>query len=418
MAQKPLSYAEARSAAKFYNKHLGNTSHAAKGAGINRDTFYNRCRVGKERWPKLFGSFPVAKGGNPSTPAPKPERTVDDHVRIHRADTDASHSRARLKDATKLIVELEDRVRGLEWAGNVSTKPADWTLDMRTPKGKSPHIPLLFFSDAQVGEIVRADETDTPWEYNSDIFRERYRRMISTTIDLATNHGGSRWSYPGVIYARGGDNISGGLHEDLRELGEDGVQTQQAETVFEEEARGIQIMLEVFGKVEVETVTGNHDRTTHKPPTKLAWARSYDRLIHKMLATEFKREPRVTFHTGHSPDIRFPIFERRLLMTHGDKIGSRGGAGFVGPGATILRGWQKMLMEQAALGYRMDMILTGHFHYPMSLPIGIANGSFTGTTEFGKSLRFAPQPPMQYLSFFHSRHGCVDVRPIHLAGAL
>jgi len=406
MAMKPVSDAVLKQALKLNYKYEGNQTHAAQAAGLAiGSTFTKRLVKAQKKFPDLAKQYAV-----------KP-KTIVEHAVEHRDRANAASSAAKLKDALREISNLQERIQQLEYADNVSLKPADWTLDTRVPKNKSPHIPLLFFSDAQAGEIVRSDETDAPWDYDSKIFRQRYRKMISTTVDLATNHGGTRWSYPGAVYLRGGDNVSGGLHEDLRELGEDCTVIQQCELVVEEEVRGIQILADVFGKVEVHTpgAAGNHDRITHKPPTKLAWARSLDRLIHKMLTGEFKNDKRVTFHISHSPDIRFPIYDKRMLLSHGDKIGSRGGMGFVGPGATILRGWQKVILEQAALGYIVDMMFTGHFHYPMDLLIGTANGSFTGTTEFGKMFRMAVTPPLQYLHFFHPKFGAVDTRKLYLA---
>jgi hypothetical protein len=410
MAGLPLSDAQCKEALGALKNAGGNQIKAALIIGVSVGTFRFRMREAKRRFPALF--TPPESGGRPTT-----KRTLNDEIETLNRDADRHSDREKLREAIREITALRERIAKLEWSHNVSLKPANWTFDTRAPKGKSIHIPLLFFSDAQAGEVVRSEETDAPWDYNSDIFRQRYRRMISTAIELAIGHGGSRWTYPGIVYCRGGDNISGGLHEDLRELGEDAVASEQCEMVAEEESSGIAKLAEAFGKVEVRTAggSGNHDRITAKPPTKLAWARSYDRFVHKMLTMEFRDDKRVTFQTSKSPDIRFPVFEKRLFMSHGDKMGSSGGMGFVGPGATILRGWQKLRMEQAQLGYHVDMILTGHLHYPITTLWGIGNGSFTGTTEYGKRFRMEPQPPMQYLTFFNPKHGRVDVREIYLA---
>jgi hypothetical protein len=408
VAQPKLTLAQAKATLKAINDAGGDRTAAANKLNIPRTTLSDRIRI-------IAGTYPELPRPTEATSKPKRVLTLAEEVEATREASKAVQLDRRLREAKAEIAALQDRIKNLEWADNVSAKPADWTLDTRVQRGKSPHIPLLFFSDAQAGEVIRGDETDTPWDYDSNIFRQRYRKMIGVTCDLSQNHAGTSWVYPGIVYCRGGDNISGGLHEDLRELGEDATAVQQSELVFEEEARGIQILAEVFGRVDVKSVPGNHDRTTHKPMTKLAWARSFDHLIHKMLTQEFKRDKRVTFQTSRSPDIRFPIFDKNMFMSHGDKMGSRGGMGFVGPGATILRGWQKLAMEQAALGYHVDMTLTGHLHYPMALLIGIANGSFTGTSEFGKMHRMAPQPPLQHLAYFHPKHGMVDVRPIYLA---
>jgi hypothetical protein len=41
------------------------------------------------------------------------------------------------------------------------------------------------------------------------------------------------------------------------------------------------------------------------------------------------------------------------MLTHGDRMSAGGGTGFIGPIANILKGWQKVTMEQAALGFQV-----------------------------------------------------------------
>jgi hypothetical protein len=95
-------------------------------------------------------------------------------------------------------------------------------------------------------------------------------------------------------------------------------------------------------------------------------------------------------------------------------MGSRGGQGFIGPAATILRGVQKVLMEQAALGHHIDAVHHGHFHYPMVLPFVLSNGCMPGYSEFAKQFRMRPEPPQQFLAYYHPGRGMVDIKPIFL----
>jgi hypothetical protein len=277
-------------------------------------------------------------------------------------------------------------------------------------------MPYLLTSDFQIGEVIRADETEAGYGYDSSVFRSRYRRMIDTTIYLAFQHGGQGWTYPGIIYARGGDTISGAIHDELKET-DDLTPIEAVECAFEEESAGIHKLADAFGKVEVKTPgsAGNHDRNLMKPTTKKASAHSYDRLIAYMLRREFNTDKRVTFQTSRSFDVRFPIYNKTILLTHGDRMGSGGGQGFVGPAATILRGVQKVLMEQAALGFHVDRVDHGHFHYPMLLDFVLSNGCMPGYSEFAKQFRMRPTPPQQSLLFHHPKRGMVDFKPIHLA---
>ena len=115
--------------------------------------------------------------------------------------------------------------------------------------------------------------------------------------------------------------------------------------------------------------------------------------------------------------MRFSIYDMRILLTHGDRMGSAGGTGFVGPAATILRGVQKVILEQSALGYHVDRVDHGHFHYPMYLPHVLSNGALPGYSEYAKGFRMRPTPPQQFLVYHHARRGVVDVKPIILTEA-
>jgi|GEM_PF-2409947 len=459
---KALTYAVIRSTAKFYNAAKGNVVHASAAAGVKRDTFKSRVLNAKQSNPEFFKTFEAAKGGisvdaaaqaatwiafqeyafNRTSAAKslglsleafgkrlsvyarahgidltllkQPEPTVQEAVVSHRQRVQDTASRAKLKDAATIISDLEDRIKELEWAAAASYEPADWTLKVHDNKPRE-HIPYLLTSDFQIGEVIRAEETETGYGYDSEIFRSRYRRLIDTTIYLSLQHGGKAWTYPGIIYARGGDTISGAIHDELKET-DDLTPIEAVECAFEEESAGIYKLAEAFGKVEVKTPgsAGNHDRNLLKPTTKKASAHSYDRLIAYMLRREFNTDKRVSFQTSKSFDVRFPIYDKQILLTHGDRMGSGGGQGFIGPMATIMRGVQKVIMEQAALGFHIDRVDHGHFHTPGYQDFVLSNGCLPGYSEYAKSFRMRPSLPQQMLLYHHKKLGMVDLKPIVL----
>lgn len=446
--------------AKHYNAAQGDMTAGAKLAGIAASTFQHRVEVTRDRYPDLLKSFKRPRTGPP--PVPDTERlsawnafcvaafdysaaartlglsdttlrrhvtdyaalhkidltkltkTLKDDLHAYRVSESQQSARARLKDSLRLIGELEAKIKDLEWAASGSFQPAEWTRPEHK-KLKREHMPYLLTSDFQVGEVIRAEETEAGYGYDSDIFRNRYRRMIDTAIYLSMEHASSQWTYPGFIYVRGGDTIDGSIHPE-----DAGHQTmtpvEACECVFEEESAGIAKLAEAFGKVEVKApgAAGNHDRINYKPVSKNAGANSYDRLINFMLRHHFKDDKRVTFQVSESFDVRFPIYERNILFSHGDRIGSRGGQGFIGPTATILRGWQKIIMEQQALGFPVDEVHSGHFHTPFWTPWGWSNGCLPGYSEFAKSHRMRPTPPTQLFGYYHPKRGVVDIKPINL----
>jgi hypothetical protein len=412
MAYHSLTDAQLRDTSKLYHAHKGNQQKMADAAGLTRSAIQNRLIEGRKRFPKLFTEYPSARGGAPAVTAQ--ERTINDEASRYRLEQSEREARAKLKDALREMALLQDRLKDLEWANNVSFKPAEWTFMERVDRPRE-HMPELFTSDFQVGEVCRASETEAGYDYSPEIFSQRYRRMIDTTDYLAHYHGGSGWQYPGIIYLRGGDTIDGNIHP------EDGgnntlTNVEATELVFEEEAAGIEKLAKSFGRVEVKTPgsAGNHDRDVKKPVTKKAFAHSFDRLIHKMLVNHFRRDKRVTFQTSESFDVRYRIYDQNVCLTHGDRMGAGGGTGFIGPAATILKGWQKVVQEQAALGFVIHQMRNGHFHYPFQTTFGISNGCMPGYSEFAKHFRMRPTPPQQTLTFHHRKRGLVDIKPLTL----
>lgn len=390
----------------------GNVTAAGRRVGVSRSTMAHRLFVAQQYVPADAITLKA-----PVVATAKPEPTVEDRVAEHRSQREARESRSALKDSLRVIAGLEDRIRDLEWAAKASFKPAEWSLPERV-REKREHIPYLLTSDFQIGEVIRAEETEAGYGYDSNIFRRRYRAMIDTTIYLSTQHGGTEWRYPGIIYARGGDTISGDIHEELK-VTNDLTPEEAVECAFEEESAGIAKLADAFGHVDVKSPggAGNHDRTTFKPWAKQAAKRSYDRLIAYMLRNHFNHDPRIHFQVSESFDVYFPIYNLKVLLTHGDRMGSSGGQGFIGPLATIMRGAQKVIQEQAALGRHVDRVDHGHFHTPAFLFWVLSNGCMPGYSEYAKAFRMRPSPPTQQLLFHHHKHGVVDIKPIILTGA-
>lgn len=405
MAQKPLSDTACKQALNLLKKH-GAVTAAADACGISRPTFNSRVQVARRRFPDLYAKA-----------EPQAEKTIAEQADAHREQSREKLASARLKDALRTVSELQDRIKDLEWSAKASLAPADWTLPSH-PRRKREHMPYLLTSDFQIGEVVRAEETEAGYGYDSAIFRRRYRRMIDTTIYLSTQHAGHDWKYPGIIYARGGDTISGGIHDELRET-DDMTPIEAVECAFEEESAGIEKLLEAFGAVDVKAPgsAGNHDRNLLKPVTKKAHAHSYDRLVNFMLMRHFRKTTRVTFQTSQSYDVYFPIYNLQILLTHGDRMGSGGGQGFIGPLATIMRGAQKVIAEQAALGRHVDRVDHGHFHTPAYIGWVLSNGCLPGYSEYAKQYRMRPSPPQQSLLYHHHRRGVVDIKPLILTEA-
>lgn len=315
----------------------------------------------------------------------------------------------RLSRELNAMEDFRHTVFGL---GEQKIEPPKWMTNPLTALN-NPGIPVLFGSDYQAGEVIRAGELDGINEYNSDIFRARLRLMIEKAIELSYFHM-ARAKYPGIVYMRGGDAISGNIHQELRETN-DAHSIPAVKMLVEEECAGIENLLKRFNRVDVWSIPGNHGRDTEKSFSKLYAEHNYETLAAWMIEREFKHEPRVTFNTPMSGDVYRSIYGYWFLLTHGDRMGTGGGKGFIGEAAPIIRGAKLVIDMYAKLHRHIDYICTGHYHTRMEHPYGFANGCLSGFNEYARGLRKAPARAEQWFFFVNPKYGVTARWPIMLS---
>jgi hypothetical protein len=345
--------------------------------------------------------------------AAKIEEQTTDNVR-HRDQL--KDLQKRLNEALEYATRLEDvRTTAFQLRPENLSIPSWQVKTSRKMAERTPEIPTLFTSDFQCGEVIRPEELDYPNAYNPEIFQERYRRLIRVAVKLMEREN-SQMNYPGMVYLRGGDALSNSIHPDLAET-QALTPVEQAKLVIQEEIRGLEELLKVVPKVTVYSVPGNHDRTTHKPRAKRYVEHSFDDLIVYAMQKHFQAhgENRIQFIAPRSGDAYFQIYDTNYLLTHGDRIGSRGGNGFIGAASPLSKGIHKVRQQAAHVGKKVDYVLTGHFHVAMALPHGIANGCLAGFSEYAKNeLRAEPEPPTQTMFWTDSKWGLTTIRRLRV----
>src|SRR6185503_9593274 len=157
---------------------------------------------------------------------------------------------------------------------------------------------------------------------------------------------------------------------------------------------------------------GNHGRLTAKPETKSHVADNLDTLAVWFVEAAIRADKGVQVLYGNSIDCLFDVYGRPILLTHGDRMGSKGGQGFIGPVATIVRGHLKLRADYATRGVILHKILSGHFHTTCELPTGYGNGSLGGWSTFARDLRAEKEPASQNFIVVHSEQGVVDFQKI------
>lgn len=310
-------------------------------------------------------------------------------------------AKAKLLQRLDLAEELRASVFGL---ANADTSAPSWPV-RKAAKNRTPHMPILFTSDFQFGEVVTAAEMDGMNEFNAAIFCERYTRMVDKTLRWQEAVGrGWDADYPdGMIYLRGGDAISGEIHAELAESNDFGAVPAVRELV-RYEAEGIRRLRDHYGRVKVISIPGNHGRTTIKPRHKGYANTNYETILAWWLESLFDGDKTVSFVTPPSGYARFEVYGWRFEMRHGDRMGAGGGVGWIGAPAPITKGHKKIRVDAASVGSPVDYVLTGHLHTSMQLPHGWANGCMPGYNEFARSLGLEPDCAKQWLIMVPAGH--------------
>lgn len=271
-------------------------------------------------------------------------------------------------------------------------------------------VPILFGSDWHWGEVVNPDEIGGINEYNLDIARARLNRLIETTIDLLTNHMVNP-QYPGIVFGLGGDMVSGDIHDELSETNEMPIMPIVLDLV-DHLYVAIKRLKEVFGRVFLPCVAGNHGRNTHKVRSKEFNFNSFDWLIYQQLDRLFADDPDVVFFIPGGTDALVSIAGHRYLFTHGNQF--RGGDGLIGALGPIVRGDHKKRGRNQQVGQEYDTLVIGHWHQLVQMKRVIVNGSLIGYNEYAYTSNFGYEPPQQALWISNPHHGITFSMPVNV----
>ncbi len=344
----------------------------------------------------------------PSTPPNKPAAVGEPVSADAQARAEIKHLRNENRVlAEQLLTDTIVRDKILRVASANAAIPT-WLYQTKGTD-KIVGVPTLFASDWHWSEVVRAAEIGGINEFNLRIAHERARKMISIAVRLLKNYIKDP-QYPGLVFALGGDMLSGDIHEELKETNE--VESMPAlldvQTVL---VWCISTLAAEFGRVFIPCVTGNHGRTSKKPRAKRRNHTNYDWLLYQLLSRHFAGDRRITFLIPEGADCSYRIYGHRYLLTHGDQF--RGGDGMIGMLGPVLRGDHKKRTRQSQINQPFDTMLLGHWHQLTMLPRVIVNGSLKGYDEWAASMNFAFERPAQALWITHPEHGITFQMPVY-----
>lgn len=385
MPTPPRSDAILRKVLKAFEDARGSKTEASKLVGMNINTY----RSAYEAAVRKFGAAD-----------PK------DHIEARRVKSRENLQRQRIEELEKQVASDRTIREAVFKLSERPLEPPNWV----PTQSKSPHkreTIILFLSDIHMGEVVSLTAMGGRNSYNMKIACSRLERYFQSVVKLMTEH----WTGPppeAIYLVLGGDLVSGEIHDELAKTND--LQAIPAVRILAEAlAAGIGLLRESFPNmpINVISVPGNHGRNTKKPEAKQFAVNSYDTLVALLLEwwATTKGIKNITFSAPHTGDALVSIYGWNILFTHGDRIGSRGGSGFVGPAATAARGMQKLVQDYLSEGRVIDHIVMGHFHTPLELEHGFVNSSLVGPSEYSRSGRMKSHPASQWMLTIHPIYG-------------
>ena len=297
--------------------------------------------------------------------------------------------RATIAEQTAELERLNSKLGLHEALGAARLHVPEWLTRKATGAGHRA-IPSLAVSDWHWGEVVKPEQVDGLNKYNVAIAEARMRRAFAGCLRVTRDYI-KGIDYEGIELFLPGDNLSGSIHDELRETNQETV-IESILGIVEPLAAGINLLAKDFGRVHVSAVVGNHPRGTRKPIAKNRAQDNLDWLIYKLLEREMRGRADVAMQVSDAADAHVTLYQTRYVLTHGDQF--HGGSGISGILAPLLLGSARKTRRAAAAAKPYDVMVFGHFHQSLWFPgkglIGVGCGK--GYDEYAYVSNFEPEP--------------------------
>lgn len=324
----------------------------------------------------------------------------------------------KLNSANARVEWLERENEGLEGLldrfsvlkpGNL-TVPSWATLDA-VRKGAKHHATAIFMlSDLHLDEVVDLHEMDGINEYNRAIAERRLHRFAEGLVKLLKRYVAGV-EIDGLVLALLGDILTGWIHSELERTNEAPIMDSIVYWVPVLASMIEWIVDQLDVPVHIPAVDGNHDRLYGKPHHKQRAITAASWVIYNWLADKFSGDDRVSFGLTTSSEQIVPVYDTRLLLSHGDTFRSQGGVGGLYPSLLkwLLRRHQMYTQTKSDF----DFALLGHWHQSLSGQDFFINGSGKGYDEYAKHLGFSFEIPKQWLFIATPERGVTARYEVH-----
>jgi hypothetical protein len=256
--------------------------------------------------------------------------------------------------AQTIIDAMEESVRTI--------KPYNITINVEKPpkngvvKGK--YYNILPISDVHFGEVVDGRTINGINNYNTEISKKRHELLFKKNYEFASIYGCDELH----IFMLG-DIFSGNIHAELRETNEK-VITDCVLDYYSFIIGLIDAYSEMYRKITISCVVGNHARNTDKYQFKNKGKDSYEYILYGFMQKYYEndRAPRnVTVNLTESTVLFTSVGKQVWKLEHGDRY--KGGGAFVSPFSTVVRdNFKDKGMFSGTEGQNFDAVIMGHWH--------------------------------------------------------
>ena len=302
-----------------------------------------------------------------------------------------------------------------------------------TPKGKqrgdSTQIVVAPLCDTHIGEYVDYQQMAGLNSYSFDIFNKRLSGWASQVLNLVRLRR-EAVAINSLVVPMLGDMISGDIHEELSNT--------NLANCMQQMIRGANLIAQAlmylaphFNEIKVPCVVGNHGRMTRKPPMKDKYM-DWDFLLYQWVAAFCQNQKNIKFDIRKSYLNTFKVFDKNVLIMHGDSASGAGSLTTITRVLTNLRSvlqFRKGLEVEAGdahnelidpnlLPASFDSVMIGHFHRCDEIDIGTGHalicGCMKGGDEFALQRLAVITKPQQLVTYWHPKYGYIAKETIYL----
>ncbi len=355
------------------------------------------------------------------------EEALKRTLKAERKLTDVTEELKQLKKKYRLLlreVNLEEAIKR-EIRKIAAFPPVERVKVAVRAKKRIHESAILLLSDIHFGEKVSREETKGLGNYNISVALDRLQAIQDSVVDIAGRILAEAYAFDELWVFGLGDWVSGYIHADLFRTAEVPI-VEQSYYLGHVLSQMFQAFAQVFPKVNVRVLSGNHPRLQEKVYSKEKWV-NWDYVTGLFVKTLLRDQENVEVVPVKSFVDFVAVKGHNFALMHGDEIKMSGVMPYYGIARAMYRlqsiegrkfrellrvikkkkrGTDLMAEIIESVRYLADYTVMGHFHEVSSLLSEsiIINGSVIGPNEYslGKSLG---GPPMQLFFGVHPEKG-------------